>query len=312
MKSLALHVTGRCNLNCSFCYAKGLWQDDMSLKTIDGLCDYAIKNKVEEVVWIGGEAVLHPSWAQIALLCKELLISGVKTVRVNTNAMNIHPILTHLPPSHVSFINVSFYHFPTSDMGKKQWDGAKTLKALGYSLRVNFVVCRSNLSYLKEMIKIAYEELAPLEINVHNISTAGNERRYHSEEVDPLTYSRFWKEIEKEPYYDRLSGPCVYLPKKGVKQKDLACIAVRPLRLYVLPDGRAFSCPYIILDASQYIRTKYTWDGKDFIENQEHDEHYKSGRGCIYHKDFTSYKTPEGFVALCRFIKNRKSNYSVC
>jgi len=312
LKSLCLHITTTCNLNCPYCYAKGkYWRGEMSPQMIENLCDFAIEKGLDEIVWIGGEPTLYKDFKFVVRLSK-FLRKKIKIVRLNTNAVNIEPLLK-ISPGTFSFINVSIDDLPKKTLVRNKivWENCKTLRKAGFDLRINVTLNRLIIDYIEDLLKNIYEEFQPLEINVHNVSLAGNARK-NPVELSPKEYKEVWQRIKKLSFYKIVSGPLIYKEKREVISSDLECIAVEPRRLYVIPNGDAFSCPYIVLDASKNIKSRFFWNGSSFKERKSFDEVYETGKGCPLHEQFSSYKVPKGYIALCRYIKNRESNFSTC
>ncbi|KZX10505.1 antilisterial bacteriocin subtilosin biosynthesis protein AlbA [Methanobrevibacter oralis] len=57
---LVFHITGRCNLNCGYCYAsKYSKYDDLSLEIIKNILNQAVDLGTKNVIFSGGEPLLH-------------------------------------------------------------------------------------------------------------------------------------------------------------------------------------------------------------------------------------------------------------
>jgi len=284
----------------------------MSKQMVQSLIDFAVTYKLKEVVWIGGEPSLY-DMAFISKMSKRLLEGGVKIVRLNTNAYDITPILKYLHPNNISFINVSIDDLPSKTLvrDKKIWESCKILLSMGYSLRVNVTISKLNKQYIEKILTLINEELNPLEINIHGVSLAGNARK-NNVELAPLEYLRVWKRLKRLYFYHKISGPIIYKHKNDVSENDLICVARNPLRLYVIPDGSAFSCPYLVLDASRKIISRFFWNGKGFRERKQYTERYMEQKGCPIHSMYSQYNIPKNYITLCRYVKNNQSRLSVC
>lgn len=90
--SLLLHSTLRCNLNCAYCFQKGVRQSTMSAKTASKIVDLIqyqyLKNNLDiiNIVWSGGEPLLNIS--AIEYIYNELikqLPDDVLNVSIYTN-----------------------------------------------------------------------------------------------------------------------------------------------------------------------------------------------------------------------------------
>ncbi|MBM3308584.1 MAG: radical SAM protein, partial [Candidatus Eisenbacteria bacterium] len=68
--SLALHVSGGCNLSCDYCYlrgsAGGLMSEEVALRALDLLFEESIGAPHLSVVFFGGEPLLHPDLIEVS------------------------------------------------------------------------------------------------------------------------------------------------------------------------------------------------------------------------------------------------------
>ncbi|MBM3308429.1 MAG: radical SAM protein [Candidatus Eisenbacteria bacterium] len=67
--SLALHVSGGCNLSCDYCYlrgsAGGLMSEEVALRALDLLFEESVGAPHLSVVFFGGEPLLHPALIEV-------------------------------------------------------------------------------------------------------------------------------------------------------------------------------------------------------------------------------------------------------
>lgn len=72
---LVLHITGRCNLKCAYCYASSYGKKDLETDTAQNILSQAAKLGTRHVILSGGEALLHPDFYTISEYAKNL---GIK------------------------------------------------------------------------------------------------------------------------------------------------------------------------------------------------------------------------------------------
>ncbi len=90
--SITIKLTNRCNLNCSFCSQGDARNVDLDLKTIKKLLDEIKGYSVCEVIYTGGEPLLHPHINEILMYGKRL---GLHQILV-TNGMNLDCFTTDI------------------------------------------------------------------------------------------------------------------------------------------------------------------------------------------------------------------------
>lgn len=72
---LVLHITGRCNLRCAYCYASSYDKSDLKTETAKNILSQAAKLGSRHVILSGGEALLHPDFYAISEYARSLGIN---------------------------------------------------------------------------------------------------------------------------------------------------------------------------------------------------------------------------------------------
>jgi len=85
---LVFHITGRCNLQCAYCYASSYNRTDLKIEEIQDVLSQAAKLGTRHVILSGGEPLLHPDFYEIAEYAKKL---GLK-VHITSNGTMIDEI----------------------------------------------------------------------------------------------------------------------------------------------------------------------------------------------------------------------------
>ena len=63
---LVFHITGRCNLQCAYCYASSYDQTDLKTEVVQDVLSQAAELGTRHVILSGGEPLLHPGFYEFA------------------------------------------------------------------------------------------------------------------------------------------------------------------------------------------------------------------------------------------------------
>jgi len=85
---LVFHITGRCNLQCAYCYASSYDRTDLEIEEAQDVLSQASKLGTKHVILSGGEPLLHPDFYEIAEYAKELRLK----VHITSNGTMIDEI----------------------------------------------------------------------------------------------------------------------------------------------------------------------------------------------------------------------------
>jgi len=73
----SIQITGRCNLDCKYCYAWPLTQTDIPKEKILALIEQLVDHGIFEIIIDGGEPFLHPKFIDILRNLDELCIEEI-------------------------------------------------------------------------------------------------------------------------------------------------------------------------------------------------------------------------------------------
>ena len=85
---LVFHITGRCNLQCAYCYASSYDRKDLKIEEVQDVLSQAAELGTRHVILSGGEPLLHPDFYEIAEYAKELRLK----VHITSNGTMIDEI----------------------------------------------------------------------------------------------------------------------------------------------------------------------------------------------------------------------------
>jgi radical SAM protein with 4Fe4S-binding SPASM domain len=85
---LVFHITGRCNLQCVYCYASSYDRADLKIEEVQDVLSQAARLGTRHVILSGGEPLLHPDFYEIAEYAKELRLK----VHITSNGTMIDEI----------------------------------------------------------------------------------------------------------------------------------------------------------------------------------------------------------------------------
>lgn len=69
---LVFHITGKCNLNCVYCYADSYENENMKLEDAKDVLNQAENLGSKHVIFTGGESFIHPNFQEIMEYAHEL------------------------------------------------------------------------------------------------------------------------------------------------------------------------------------------------------------------------------------------------
>lgn len=75
-KQLMVFITGKCNLNCAYCFSNDLAPKDMSLSAFEEIINWAVLNNISHIPLCGGEPTAHKNFNDLLLILKR---NGCKT-----------------------------------------------------------------------------------------------------------------------------------------------------------------------------------------------------------------------------------------
>ncbi|MFS0614348.1 radical SAM protein [Lederbergia ruris] len=152
IKSLYLELTSLCNLKCPYCFN---YSNELPVKAhkFDDLVKIVKQakqiNPIEEVVFSGGEAILHPSWRNIVEFVKSLDLD----VSLITNGIGITPAIVDFLIAHNVKVALSLGGTNKEEdaplRGLKAWErsikGLNLLSESGIKPGVIYIIHKENL-----------------------------------------------------------------------------------------------------------------------------------------------------------------------
>ena len=165
IKSIFLHLTDRCNLQCVHCYAgSGIQQsEELDTVTIVQLIDELAQKKGRAFILSGGEPLLRDDWYEILKKAKERL----ERVTLNTNGVlidkDVATRLTQIRPRIQISLDGPSSEIHDSIRGhgsfEKSLRGIQILqdKGLGEELVICMTLMKNNIASAREMIDLVRE-----------------------------------------------------------------------------------------------------------------------------------------------------------
>lgn len=158
----SFELTGRCNLNCFHCYAKGERdKEELQFQEIKKLLDQLVKNGCLFLQLTGGECLSRKDFSQIYLYLRQAGI--VPTISTNATLFddNLISVMGKYPPYCIIislYASKALIHDQITQIKgsfKKTLANVKKLKKAGLAVRFSAVIFRENLAEVKKMKKLA-------------------------------------------------------------------------------------------------------------------------------------------------------------
>ncbi len=153
-------ITYNCNLNCSYCYAKGLKYEQMDINSFNKALDWFEKQGIRNISLIGGEPTLHPDFEEMLDIIER---RNFRTV-LFTNGLMSAKVADKINPKIVSSIIMN-YNVPESYSEKQKELLDENIKVLRKK------ISRVTLSFNIDSDKTPYKYLvdACLKYNISRI-----------------------------------------------------------------------------------------------------------------------------------------------
>ncbi len=231
-----VEITSACNLNCLYCYAKGIGTEPQNMENIEFVLD---KTKAEadpfELVVLGGEPFMRDDLLNIleSAMSKSFTSLGLSTNGTLLTKQSLEQIgrLKNLVDRGLG-LQVSLdstapnINDATRGMGKATLDGIKLLEKNKIAFSVGIVVTKANYVDIKHSVNdlLQYESLVSINLEVLEPSQAIDQETYASLNI---------RRAEKEYLYKEVS--CLVaeksdreIPVLGIKP-SITCIDTEPL-----------------------------------------------------------------------------------
>lgn len=160
VNSIAVHITGKCNLNCVYCNQHNQKSPDMDFEKFCMLADEAKKNGIREITLAGGEPFVHPQIFEMLNYCK----SKNMKVSIYTNGT----LIGEDAAARLAMIKglslvfkfdspFSYEEHVGSDVYKKVSGTITLCTSNGIKSVARINVTKKNIKYLSDIIKKSFE-----------------------------------------------------------------------------------------------------------------------------------------------------------
>jgi MoaA/NifB/PqqE/SkfB family radical SAM enzyme len=276
-KRIDLYITNRCNLTCPTCFLGDEYfqgRTEMSLPYIREIVQWAARNCIEDISFLGGEPTLHPDFSEIVQLPNAF---GIVSTRVTTNGNRRFQSLLRDPvASLLSFVYISIDGACKETHDSIRGNGSfndclesmRLLSAANIPFGITFTITRRSIDEIDQMIELA-EQFGCSTLNVHWLSNTG--RAVGRTDSIPAAQwldvcNRLTEFSGDRPDFSIHAQPAFVSERiefawaKGV---DPYACAVRELdNLQFMPDGSVFVCG-LLADNSR--ASAFIWDGNDLL-----------------------------------------------
>ena len=157
------NVTGRCNLNCKYCWDIFKWEKELDTCKAKDMIDRISSDKCEMLLFTGGEPLVRNDLFELISYAESRNISNIK---ICTNGVLIDRYILEIVTSAITEIHISLDSLIEND---KQYRGYKIEKIL------------QNINLLKSKARIDQKIVLVTVIDIHNMQNFEDVLRYASE-----------------------------------------------------------------------------------------------------------------------------------
>lgn len=281
-------LTRKCNLRCSFCYAKetGYIENETikyeDLKTIVDFCD---EGKINYVVFTGGEPTLYPYFIKILKYIKSKNHKITPTIATNGMLLENIEYCKSLIDNGVGYIDISLKGKNAEDcistVGRdcftQQMKAIRNLSTLPIDFTCSMVLTHDNVISFFEAIKQAYENGAKqfsFTFVIDNESSKEKDLDYLEKKNPFSLIESFVSQIDKlnsitTDWWIEYSFPlCAYTKEQIEMLKGkLAC----PCQIHKM-NGITFDTKMNLIPCNMYFNSKMGKLGVDFYSYKEFTE----------------------------------------
>lgn len=252
---ICMDITNRCNLNCRHCSVDALEQGkSMPTETIISIIDEAKRIGVRDLVFGGGEPMLHENFREI---CLYVLSKGLN-LSFTTNGTLVSENLDFFQEAskygslrigvsldgHTAELHGYFRPKETFEEAKK---AIKLLSKIGIEVQVLYVLNKTNATKIPEFLSFI-SNLRISNLRILPFIPIGRGKRYREEMPSPEDFysiilkKREWSKIYKVNIGFHMPWEFLFLPSE--KRNPSPCEAGY-LRLWIDSNGNILACPYI-------------------------------------------------------------------
>lgn len=106
------NITGKCNINCSYCWDKFKKEEDLSLEACKLIADKIAVTKPDMLLFTGGEPLVRKDFFQLIAHCQKRKIDNMKLC---TNGLLVDHYLEEILTSGINEIHISLDNLSESD-----------------------------------------------------------------------------------------------------------------------------------------------------------------------------------------------------
>ena len=189
-KQLMIFITGKCNLNCPYCFSAELQPQEMSLTDFDGILQWAKRNQVTKISLCGGEPTIHSHFDKILQLIEN---HGFKTYF----ASNFTFDCTSLENFNSNVIDQVFIHL-TGQTFENQHLMDQLHKNVEYAKKAKIeLMCRTNIANENPPVTAWFHFLEETKIQNLNIALTFPTPKADNQFIDIRSFEQYHSIIEQ-------------------------------------------------------------------------------------------------------------------
>lgn len=166
MKKVCWNITSKCNRNCKYCFKFN--RKDLSLENNLLILNRLIYNKVDKIVWAGGEPFLYKDFNKLLKISHDYnILNYVNTNATKLNINNIKDKLLYVDKIIISLDFVNDKLNEINGIGKYYYKHVReVIKEINkvnkdIQVQINTVLFRNNINLIDEL----YNELLDMDID---------------------------------------------------------------------------------------------------------------------------------------------------
>ncbi|MDR1543749.1 MAG: radical SAM protein [Prevotellaceae bacterium] len=188
-RQLMVFITGKCNLNCSYCFSNEMQQTEMPLLDFEEILQWAKNNQITQISLCGGEPTSHSQFDKILELIQK---NGLKTYF----ASNFTIDCTMLKNFNANIIDKIFIHL-TKQIFKIQQLKNQLLKNIEFAKKNNIeLLFRTNIYDTNPTIETWFELMQKTDIKALNIALTFPAKNKNNEFVNISNFEQYYSVLE--------------------------------------------------------------------------------------------------------------------
>jgi MoaA/NifB/PqqE/SkfB family radical SAM enzyme len=262
-KTLSIHLTDNCNLNCKHCYLGPPPKRNysLSLEQIKQALTFYKNNGFDSVSFRGGESFLSPNLRKAVNLAKEI---GYQSIKINTNG-SYPQIIDLFTPQEIDYFSIGLDGASpeTHDYLRAPGHFDQVITTIqkahskGFKVSVSFCITRQSLNELKDIIYLL-DDMGVNRLSFVWTSFIGNAIHHPEIIITPKEWIEARKEIKKIKDLKNLkiNYPDFFVNKEEYKillKEGYHCLLTDPELQHanLMANGLVFSCS-LITEAEEF------------------------------------------------------------